>query len=241
MTKINLSTEDIEANKQGKLSDKQRQEIIVQRSLWVIGTLVLIGVMLGLLAILLIKLNNPDFADNGELFIIVPVLIFWIWILRRMPLNWRLANLDLASGNIHFTEGMVQTDNKFGIGLIRSMSHYIHINNLSFRITKDQQLLFELGKVYRIYHTKHSKQFLGALLLVELDHKPEPIPLPEPLTTREYEILQLIASGFTNRQIGAQLSLSVNTIKMYSSQLYEKLSVKRRTEAVKRAKELKLL
>lgn len=242
MTRINLTNEDLAVNMLGKLSKKQRQEIIAQCFLWILGTIALTGIILGLTAILFIKLKHPSFAVKGELFILIPVLLFWLWVLRRMPKYWKLANLDLASGHIAFTEGMVKTDYMFGIGLIRPMSHYIYINNLSFRISKDQQILFEVGKVYRVYHTKHTKQFLGALLLVEIIHMPvHPNPLSEPLTAREYEILQLIASGLTNQQIGEQLSLSVNTIKMYSSQLYTKLSVKSRIEAITRAKELKLL
>jgi len=65
--------------------------------------------------------------------------------------------------------------------------------------------------------------------------------LIEPLTSREQDILQLIAMGMTNKEIADQLSLSVNTIKMYVSQVYEELSVNRRTEAVAQARKLKLL
>ena len=98
------------------------------------------------------------------------------------------------------------------------------------------------GQVYRVYYTIHTFQFLGALLLVNIvNNQAPPIPLLESLTTREYEVLQLIASGLTNQQIGVQLSLSVNTVKMYTSQIYAKLGVSRRTEAVARAKELNLL
>ena len=65
--------------------------------------------------------------------------------------------------------------------------------------------------------------------------------LVEPLTAQERAIVQLIAQGLSNKEIAAHLALSPNTIKMYTSQVYRKLGVRRRTEAVARARELQLL
>jgi LuxR family maltose regulon positive regulatory protein len=68
--------------------------------------------------------------------------------------------------------------------------------------------------------------------------KPE---IVEPLTGRELEILRLIAQGFTNKQIGARLFLSLNTVKGHNRVIFDKLQVERRTEAIARARELGLL
>jgi ATP/maltotriose-dependent transcriptional regulator MalT len=65
--------------------------------------------------------------------------------------------------------------------------------------------------------------------------------LVEQLTARELEVLQCIAQGLTNQQIAAKLIISVGTVKSYTSQIYGKLSVSNRTQAVARARELKLL
>jgi DNA-binding NarL/FixJ family response regulator len=65
--------------------------------------------------------------------------------------------------------------------------------------------------------------------------------LAEPLTPRELEVLQLIAEGMTNRQIAEALIISVGTAKFYTSQIYSKLNVSSRTQAVVRARELGLL
>jgi predicted ATPase/DNA-binding CsgD family transcriptional regulator len=65
--------------------------------------------------------------------------------------------------------------------------------------------------------------------------------LVEPLTERELEVLGLIDTGLTNRQIGETLIISTGTVKWYTSQIYGKLGVSRRTEALARARELGLL
>lgn len=61
------------------------------------------------------------------------------------------------------------------------------------------------------------------------------------ITTRELEILQLIAGGLSNREIAEKLFVSENTVKTHSSRLLDKLSAKRRTQAVQIAKELNLI
>ncbi len=65
--------------------------------------------------------------------------------------------------------------------------------------------------------------------------------LIEPLTPRELEILQLINSGFSNRDIAEHLVVVEDTVKKHLTNLYGKLSVKRRTQAIAKARELKLL
>ncbi|HZI91538.1 MAG TPA: response regulator transcription factor [Thermoleophilaceae bacterium] len=61
-----------------------------------------------------------------------------------------------------------------------------------------------------------------------------------PLTDREREVLGLMASGATNREIAAQLHLSRHTVKEHTSALYRKLDVRNRAEAVQRAERLGL-
>ena len=61
------------------------------------------------------------------------------------------------------------------------------------------------------------------------------------VTKRELEILDLIAKGMSNREIANQLFVSENTIKTHSSRLFDKLSAKRRTQAVQIGKEMGLI
>ena len=70
---------------------------------------------------------------------------------------------------------------------------------------------------------------------------PSAMPLVEPLSQRELEVLQLVAQGLSNREIGERLFLALNTIKGHNRRIFAKLQVQRRTEAVARARELGLL
>ncbi len=65
--------------------------------------------------------------------------------------------------------------------------------------------------------------------------------LVEPLSQRELEILMLIAQGLSNREIGDRLFLALDTVKGHNRNIFAKLQVKRRTEAVARARDLGLL
>ena len=65
--------------------------------------------------------------------------------------------------------------------------------------------------------------------------------LPEPLSEREVEVLSLVASGLTNRQIGLRLSLAEGTVKNYVTNILQKVGARDRTQAALRAQELGLL
>jgi LuxR family maltose regulon positive regulatory protein len=69
---------------------------------------------------------------------------------------------------------------------------------------------------------------------------PESEPV-EPLSEREQEILQLVAEGLTNREIAARLFLALNTVKAHTRNIYGKLGVHSRTQAVARARALGIL
>lgn len=101
---------------------------------------------------------------------------------------------------------------------------------------------------------------LGILLGLRLTRKKElvivkevPVPITQPfavnddkirelaITKRELEILELIASGLSNREIAEKLFVSENTVKTHSSRVFDKLGAKRRTQAVQIGKELGLI
>ncbi len=58
------------------------------------------------------------------------------------------------------------------------------------------------------------------------------------VSDRELEVLQLMAQGLSNQEIANKLFVSLHTIKTHSSNLYSKLNVKRRTQAIQKAREI---
>ena len=64
--------------------------------------------------------------------------------------------------------------------------------------------------------------------------------LPEELTDRELAVLRALRSPLSARDIGAELYLSINTVKSYKKSLYRKLGVVTREDAVSRGRELGL-
>lgn len=61
------------------------------------------------------------------------------------------------------------------------------------------------------------------------------------ISKRELEVLQLMSAGLSNNEIAEKLFVSLNTVKTHSSKLFEKLDVKRRTQAIEKAKRLSLI
>lgn len=61
------------------------------------------------------------------------------------------------------------------------------------------------------------------------------------LSNRELEVLQLMSEGLSNQEIAGRLFVSLNTIKTHSSRLFEKMDVKRRTQAVEMGKRLQII
>ena len=122
---------------------------------------------------------------------------------------------------------------------------------------------------YRFLVVEHSLEIYGALVAILFSVigiwlgrkvlRPEPAPMATParavehfvvdrqrleqlgITAREYQILELIAAGLSNREIAEKLFVSENTVKTHSRRLYDKLDANRRTQAVRRAKDAGLL
>jgi DNA-binding CsgD family transcriptional regulator len=61
------------------------------------------------------------------------------------------------------------------------------------------------------------------------------------ISSRELEVLQLIAQGLSNREIAGRLFVSVPTVKTHANNLFLKMEVERRTQAIEKAKRLRLI
>jgi len=84
-------------------------------------------------------------------------------------------------------------------------------------------------------------RYLGSLLAAFGAPAPAVQPLVDPLSEREIDVLRQIAAGLSNREIAAHLFITEGTAKWHVNNILSKLQVKRRTEAVARARELGLL
>ena len=81
-----------------------------------------------------------------------------------------------------------------------------------------------------IYVTRNENFVLDTSLVSQLE-----------LSKRELEILNLLAKGHSNQEIATKLFISVSTVKTHIQNLFEKLEVKRRIQAVEKAKRLSLI
>ena len=70
---------------------------------------------------------------------------------------------------------------------------------------------------------------------------PDQTPLVESLSEREFEVLCLIVAGLSNREIAEQLVISLGTAKTHIHNIYGKLGVSSRAQAIARAREYKLV
>jgi len=61
------------------------------------------------------------------------------------------------------------------------------------------------------------------------------------ISKREYEVLELISQGMSNQEIAERLFVSMSTVKTHVSNIFSKLDASRRTQAVQRAKELRII
>jgi LuxR family maltose regulon positive regulatory protein len=94
---------------------------------------------------------------------------------------------------------------------------------------------------------EYVSRLLGAFSTLETEpvdqaqRQAESSPRVEPLTERELEILGLIAEGLSNREVAQQLFLSLSTVKVHTHNIYGKLGVNSRTQAIARARALGIL
>jgi DNA-binding CsgD family transcriptional regulator len=243
MNTIDLTTLDLEANQRGLASQRQLLALRRQRWIWIAGTVACVLLVALIILLVVVKFLRPTFADEGQLLLALPLLAAWLWLLKRFPRHWQHTNQDLRVGKIASMQGVVRGDMHGSIGIIRVVDYAIWIDDQQFSVSKDIFWRFKMGDVYRIYYAPMSKLFLGACTPTTEPHDiaQNTGNVYDLLTAQETELLRLIAQGLSNKEIAVRLSFSVNTIKMYVSQIYRKLDVSRRTEAVARARELHLL
>ncbi|PWS31599.1 response regulator transcription factor [Pedobacter paludis] len=97
---------------------------------------------------------------------------------------------------------------------------------LALKLTKPKTILIER----EIYTERPNVFILNEKELAKLN-----------ISKRELDVLQLMAFGLSNQEIASKLFVSLNTIKTHTTKIFEKLNVKRRTQAIEVAKRLSII
>jgi LuxR family maltose regulon positive regulatory protein len=100
--------------------------------------------------------------------------------------------------------------------------------------------LLHLARARRI-ESEYATELLSAMEEAAARPQVPPQLLAEPLSQRELEVLKLIEAGCSNQEIAARLFISIATVKRHISNIYAKLDVQNRTQAISIGRELGLL
>jgi DNA-binding NarL/FixJ family response regulator len=120
---------------------------------------------------------------------------------------------------------------------VASAASVYRVRGILPRDVEDDALLAAIRSVAEGLITFDS-HFAEALLSVR---RTIPEQLAEPLTPRESEVLQLLATGLTNKSIASQMGISEHTVKFHVNSILSKLGAQSRTEAVSRGTRLGLI
>lgn len=174
----------------------------------------------------------------------------WVSLLRAQPFIFVVGEGDHIDPALDFdvtlwdaARGFTQFGNSKALVIIASpqdAAHWLHAGAAGCILETDslEELLSAIRQVAR------GEMFLSRAVvqqLVQTAAKAKPdVTFIEPLTEREREVLQLLAQGLSNKDIAQKLYLSVRTVEGHLLNIYSKLRVKSRTEAVLWAVEHKL-
>lgn len=125
-----------------------------------------------------------------------------------------------------------------------SLTEALHQGALENRVQVFLMFGAPMAKLLARYVQDHPHHAFARTLLATFDDIPELPDSPltiDPLSDREIEVLRLIVAGATNDEIAHTLTLAVSTVKWYINELYGKLGVKNRAQAIARAYVLKLV
>ena len=166
-----------------------------------------------------------------------------------------LAQLESAIANRNCSGWMTE------ILVMQSIIHHEHGDLSQALLTLERALrlaelegsllifLSEGQPMLELLHLARSKgiapDFTGKLISAAMKDQPpgqtQGQPLLTPLTKRELELLALVAAGHSNKEIAIYLFISLGTVKRHTVNIFNKLDVKNRTEAVAKARQLGLL
>jgi DNA-binding CsgD family transcriptional regulator len=251
---IAIAPADLPLFAEGGFGPSQRRSLILSRLGASFGT-----ISMALLVALQIALGVDQVRDRPVLPVALLILLatlsaVYLWLLRDSLMLVVRIGRDLRDCRSSSVSGEVWCSQPMTPGVVRLPRYHIKVAGRRFVVKYPIFEQFRPNRRYRVFFAPDSGCFLGALELspgrrrlrrpvyTRPAARAQRVPAPtSDLTAQEHEILRLIAAGLSNKEIASRMSLSINTIKMYCSQIYLKLDVHRRTEAVARARDIGLL
>ena len=173
--------------------------------------------------------------------------------LKQYPISFSLVDLGLPDGNgIDFIENLRQTDEVSPVLVISAWSTQETIlkaiqagaTGYLLKERDDFEIMLSIRSILR--GGAPIDPFIAQQILskITFEQKVKDVAVAEQnnlLSTREFEILQLVAEGMTNREIADFLNLSKYTIECHIKHIYRKLSVSSRSKAINTARSLGIL
>ena len=175
--------------------------------------------------------------DHGRHWILIPLVLAWLWLLRGQPA--RLAGIlsDLRAGTVDERDTSSVIVTRRGIGLFAPTHTYLQVDGRLLDADAQDSARLYAGQPVRVRSAARS----GLVLDVRPEIAAGTLPAAGMLNERDRELLTLIAGGLSDKLIARELELSPGTVRTYNSVLYRKLGASSRREAIEQARKRGLL
>ena len=172
-------------------------------------------------AIEVLEKTLPSMKSAGDLSRVISILI-------QLALAWYAENETKKAEQV-LTDALILTQ---PLGFLRTfVDEGPQMESLLKKIHPEDEVLKKyIREILEIFSQDKNQDLSG-----------KQQALIEPLSDRELEVLDLIASGLSNQQIASELFLSLNTIKVHTRNIYQKLGVNSRTQAIAEARDKNII
>jgi len=185
---------------------------------------------IGTVATILLAIFQSELFPQQQYFVIVPLLLFWMFLLRDYPKLFLNLRKD-------YNKQLPQTLHGIGILHSKPVFRVLFSPPMQFSVDGHSFDLFDyptaqlfVGSEVKVRYLTHSN-FLLSVEQITTTHEKQPFELTE----LEMGILKLICQGLSDKLIARELDLEPATVRTYNSTLYKKLDVSNRKQASKKA------